>query len=137
MTTPVEPVTALNITDVISGPIPPRIVNASWPKMLHTRVRDVVATMGPPPWSVRLIQDERNLVTLIATPPGSGNRPHWHKDFDEWWVIMAGRLQWELTGGTLIEANKDCRGVDQVSRVLSAKTSSRRSRRLVTPCSWQ
>jgi hypothetical protein len=40
MTTPVEPVTALNITDVISGPIPPRIVNASWPNMLHTRVRD-------------------------------------------------------------------------------------------------
>ena len=42
-----------------------------------------------------------------ARAPGSGNRPHWHKDFDEWWVIMAGRIQWELTGGTKIEAGKD------------------------------
>ena len=75
--------------------------------MLHTRIGDVVEKMGPPPWSVRLLQDERNLVTLIANGPGSGNRPHWHKDFDEWWVILAGRLQWELTGGTVIEATRD------------------------------
>jgi len=104
MTTPVEPPTLLNIADIVSGPIPPRVVNAVSPNMLHTRVADVVARMGPPPWSVRLIQDERNLVTLIANGPGTGNRPHWHKDFDEWWVIMAGRLRWELTGGTAFEA---------------------------------
>src|SRR5437899_959180 len=91
MSTPAEPATALNITDVVSGPIPPRVTNAAWPNMLHTRIRDVVEKMGPPPWSVRLIQDERNLVTLIANPPGSGNRPHWHKDFDERWGILAGR----------------------------------------------
>ena len=105
MTTPVEPPTLLNIADIVSGPIPPRVVNAASPNMLHTRVADVVARMGPPPWSVRLIQDERNLVTLIANGPGTGNRPHWHKDFDEWWVIMAGRLRWELTGGTTFEAS--------------------------------
>src|SRR5205807_1311958 len=74
MTSPVEPATQLNITDVVSGPIPPRVVNASWPNMLHTRIGDVVEKMGPPPWSVRLLQDERNLVTLIANAPGSGNR---------------------------------------------------------------
>ncbi len=102
-----EPATHLNITDVVSGPIPPRVMNASWPNVLHTRIADVVAQKGPPPWSVRLIQDERNLVTLIANGPGSGNRPHWHKDFDEWWMILAGHLQWELTGGTVIEAMKD------------------------------
>jgi len=67
----------------------------------------VVAEKGPPPWSVRLIADERNLVTLIANPPGTGNRPHWHKDFDEWWFVLSGRLQWELTGGTRFEASKD------------------------------
>jgi mannose-6-phosphate isomerase-like protein (cupin superfamily) len=107
MTTPAEPATLLNISDIVSGPIAPRVVNAVSPNMLHTRIADVVARMGPPPWSVRLLQDERNLVTLIANPPGTGNRPHWHKDFDEWWVIMAGRLQWELTGGTVIQAAKD------------------------------
>jgi mannose-6-phosphate isomerase-like protein (cupin superfamily) len=107
MTTPAEPPTKLNITDIVSGPIAPRAINPSWPNALHMRISDVVAQKGPPPWSVRLIQDERNLVTLIANPPGSGNRPHWHKDFDEWWVIMAGHIRWELTGGTLIEAHKD------------------------------
>jgi mannose-6-phosphate isomerase-like protein (cupin superfamily) len=107
MTSPAEPATKLNITDVVTGPIPPRVVNTASPNLLHTRISDVVARMGPPPWSVRLLQDERNLVTLIANGPGSGNRPHWHKDFDEWWVIMAGRLQWELTGGVVIEAAKD------------------------------
>ena len=102
-----EPRTELNITDVVSGPIPPRVMNLTWPNKLHTRIADVVAQKGPPPWSVRLIADERNLVTLIANPPGTGNRPHWHKDFDEWWFILAGQLQWELTGGTVIEAGKD------------------------------
>src|SRR5207245_8161087 len=26
---------------------------------------------------------------------------------DEWWVVMAGELTWELTGGILVEARKD------------------------------
>jgi mannose-6-phosphate isomerase-like protein (cupin superfamily) len=59
------------------------------------------------PWSKRLIADERQLVTLIASPPGGGNRPHWHRDFDEWWVVLGGVLEWELTGGTVFRANKD------------------------------
>jgi mannose-6-phosphate isomerase-like protein (cupin superfamily) len=57
---------------------------------LRTRVAEVVAQMGPAPWSRRIIADERNLVTLIASPPGGGNRPHWHREFDEWWVVLGG-----------------------------------------------
>ena len=74
---------------------------------LLTRVGEVVARMGPAPWSKRIIADERNLVTLIASPPGGGNRPHWHREFDEWWVVLGGRLQWELTGGVVVNAAKD------------------------------
>src|SRR3989442_1658971 len=91
----------------VQGPIPPTAANATWPNVLHTRVADVIAQMKPPPWSRRIIADERQLVTLIASPPGGGNRPHWHSDFDEWWVVLAGTLQWELTGGTTVRANKD------------------------------
>src|SRR6185295_11012668 len=99
---------ALNITDVVTdGPIAPRVLNATWPNVLHTKIADLVKERGPAPWSARVIQDERNLVTLIATAPGGGNRPHWHRDFDEWWVVLAGRLQWELTGGTVVQAAKD------------------------------
>jgi len=87
------------------GPRPPGAAGATWPNVLHTRVADVVREMGPPPWARRLIADERQLVTLIASPPGAGNRPHWHRDFDEWWVVLAGLLEWELTGGTVLRAS--------------------------------
>ena len=100
-----DPVT-ITITDLVKGPIAPR-ANETGPNTLHTRVADVVAKMGAAPWSRRIIADERNLVTLIATPPGGGNRPHWHKEFDEWWVVLGGKLQWELTGGVIVNAAKD------------------------------
>lgn len=97
------PVTIV-IDRLAAGPTPPDAARATWPNVLHTRIADVVAAMGPPPWSRRLIADERNLVTLIASPPGGGNRPHWHREFDEWWVVLAGELQWELTGGAVVRA---------------------------------
>ena len=97
----------LEIDDKVEGPIPPRVLVATSPNMLHTRVSEIVKEMGEPPWSKRIIKDERNLVTLIANNPGTGNRPHWHRDFDEYWVILEGELQWELTGGAVIRAKKD------------------------------
>jgi mannose-6-phosphate isomerase-like protein (cupin superfamily) len=103
-----EPVArgAIAITHLADGPTPPR-ASATWPNVLHTRLDDVLAAMGPPPWARRIIADERQLVTLIATPAGGGNRPHWHRDFDEWWVVLAGDLEWELTGGTIVRAARD------------------------------
>jgi mannose-6-phosphate isomerase-like protein (cupin superfamily) len=95
------------ITRLAAGATPPTTANPTWPNVLHTRVADVVASMGPAPWAKRLIADERQLVTLIAAPPGGGNRPHWHAEFDEWWVVFAGTLEWELTGGVVVEARKD------------------------------
>src|SRR6266478_5353943 len=100
------PVTIV-IGRLADGPCPPATAGAAWPNVLHTRVADLVATMGPAPWAKRIIGDERQLVTLIASAPGGGNRPHWHREFDEWWVVLAGRLEWELTGGTVIQAAKD------------------------------
>jgi mannose-6-phosphate isomerase-like protein (cupin superfamily) len=95
------------ISRLADGPAPPTAASAVWPNVLHTRVADLAKGMGPGAWARRLIADERQLVTLISSPAGSGNRPHWHRDFDEWWVVMAGRLQWELTGGILVQAEKD------------------------------
>ncbi len=89
------------------APSPPDGVSATGLNILHTRVADVVERMGPAPWSTRIIADERQLVTLIASPPGGGNRPHWHREFDEWWVVLAGRLEWELTGGPVVRAAAD------------------------------
>jgi mannose-6-phosphate isomerase-like protein (cupin superfamily) len=95
------------IDKLADGPRPPAAAGGAWPNVLHTRVAKLVATMGPAPWSKRIIADERQLVTLIASAPGGGNRPHWHREFDEWWVVLEGRLEWELTGGTVFQAIKD------------------------------
>ncbi len=92
------------ISHLAAHPAPPLAANLTWPNVLHTRVADVLEQMGPPPWARRIIADERQLVTLIASPPGGGNRPHWHRDFDEWWVVLAGLLEWELTGGIVVRA---------------------------------
>ena len=99
--------TTIVISHLATGPTAPVVSSATGPNSLHTRVADVVATMGPPPWSKRIIADERQLVTLIASPPGGGNRPHWHRDFDEWWMVLGGTLEWELTGGIVFRATKD------------------------------
>ena len=94
------------ITDVVQGPIPPRVDNSEGVGTLHIKIQEVVDRMGEPPWAEKLIEDERNVGTLIASAPGQGNRAHWHSNFDEWWVVMAGKLRWELTGGKIIHAQK-------------------------------
>ena len=40
------------INRLADGPTPPE-ASATWPNVLHTRVADVVATMGPAPWAKR------------------------------------------------------------------------------------
>lgn len=100
-------VPSITISHVAEGPCPPTTANAIWPNVLHTRLDELVAELGPGAWAKRIIADERQLVTLISSPAGTGNRPHWHRDFDEWWVVLGGRLQWELTGGVVVDAAKD------------------------------
>src|SRR5215472_15895002 len=104
---PGDAAVSIVIGSLADGPRPPSAAGSTWPNVLHTRVAEVVAKMGPPPWSRRIIADERNLVTLIASPPGGGNRPHWHREFDEWWVVLAGILTWELTADVMVHAAKD------------------------------
>lgn len=94
------------IADTVEGPIPPRVDKPIGPGRLHIKVDEIVARRGPAPWIELCIEDERNLGTLIASAPGQGNRAHWHSNFDEWWVVMGGKLRWELTGGEIIQAVK-------------------------------
>jgi mannose-6-phosphate isomerase-like protein (cupin superfamily) len=120
----------ITITRLATGPTPPKAASGDGPNALRTRVAELVARLGPPPWSRRVIQDERQLVTLIANVPGGGNRPHWHAEFDEWWVVMAGELEWELTGGVVVSARKDDiiwvpRGTVHHIRTVGTETSLR------------
>ena len=61
------------ITDVVKGPIPPRVDNSIGTGNLHIKVKEIVGRKGPAPWIEVLIEDERNIGTLIASAPDQGN----------------------------------------------------------------
>jgi quercetin dioxygenase-like cupin family protein len=47
-------------------------------------------------WSHRLINTESNSATLICQQPGRGNRKHYHSNWNEWWLIIDGKWEFEL-----------------------------------------
>ena len=69
------------------------------PNLVHSRLDQLMAHFGEPPWSTTLLDDDRNKANLICHGPGMSNNAHWHPDFDEWWTILAGELTWEVGEG--------------------------------------
>jgi len=49
------------------------------------------------PYEETLLVGDRDRLTLIFNSPGESTDPHWHLEFDEWWIVMAGTLQWTTT----------------------------------------
>jgi mannose-6-phosphate isomerase-like protein (cupin superfamily) len=98
---------SVEITDLVRWPIPPRKDDKVYPGVLHTRPSDLLKQRSGPPWVVTLISDERNEANLIADRPGGSNRPHWHNNYDEWWYVAQGTLEWHLTGGKVVTAPKN------------------------------
>ena len=47
-------------------------------------------------WAERLIEDGRNRAVWISGPPGTPPDPHIHPDFNEWWIALDGRTQWQI-----------------------------------------
>lgn len=47
-------------------------------------------------WSEVLIEDGRNRAVWISGPPGTPPDPHIHPDFNEFWVALDGRTQWQI-----------------------------------------
>lgn len=70
----------------------------------HTRIADVVAARGSPPWIERLVQSAEVVATLICTPTGHSSRRHFHPDNDEFWIVLGGELRWEIDGQPSIVA---------------------------------
>jgi quercetin dioxygenase-like cupin family protein len=75
------------------------------PNLLLNSRAAMLERSGEPPWSTKLLHDDRNIATLIANSPGMSNNAHWHPGFSEWWVILKGELTWEVgENRPLIEA---------------------------------
>jgi quercetin dioxygenase-like cupin family protein len=66
------------------------------PNLLLSSREALLERSGEPPWSTRLLDDDRNIATLIAHGPGMSNNAHWHPDFNEWWTILKGELTWKV-----------------------------------------
>ncbi len=47
-------------------------------------------------WSHRLVNTESNSATLICQMPGEGNRRHYHSNWNEWWLILDGKWEFEI-----------------------------------------
>ena len=73
---------------------------------LHIRASDVAARHGEPPWAERLLADGRNHGVLICDKPGGSNDAHVHPDFNEWWIVLQGELEWEIGDYPTVHARK-------------------------------
>lgn len=46
------------------------------------------------PYEETILVGDRDRITLIFNSPGEATDPHWHLDFDEWWIVVTGLLEW-------------------------------------------
>ncbi len=69
------------------------------PNRIHTPMDYMLERHGTESsWSEEVLLDQRNRVNMIHQMPGEGNRPHWHPDMDEWWVVLKGEIEWRVGG---------------------------------------
>jgi quercetin dioxygenase-like cupin family protein len=67
------------------------------PNRIHTSLEYMIERHGlDKPWAEQVLLDQRNRANMIHQLPGQGNRPHWHPNMDEWWVVLNGELEWRV-----------------------------------------
>ena len=67
------------------------------PNLIHTKVDELVARKGEPPWSEVVVNNEHVKGTLICHGPGMANKPHWHDDLNEWWLLLKGEVSYHYS----------------------------------------
>ena len=71
----------------------------SSPNLIHTKLQDVVARIGDNSnWVELIVSDERNYSTYIHELPGTFNQPDVHADENRWWVVVQGKVEWDIAG---------------------------------------
>ena len=67
------------------------------PNLIHTKVDEMMARMGEPPWSQVVVGNEHVNGTLICHGPGMANNPHWHEGINEWWLLLKGEVSYHYS----------------------------------------
>ena len=73
---------------------------------LHIKTSEIIAEKGEGPWYEPLFSDGRNNTGLICDLPGTASDHHWHPDFDEFWVVMRGTIDFDIGDYPTIHASK-------------------------------
>ena len=62
---------------------------------LQSRLPELIAKKGEPPWSEALVLTDDIQAFIICHPPGQPNDTHYHLH-DEWWVVLQGEIDWYI-----------------------------------------
>ena len=73
---------------------------------VHVKTSEIIAGKGNGPWYEQVLNDGRNVAGLICDPPGGSNDDHFHPDFNEWWVVLKGELEFEIGDYPVVRAAK-------------------------------
>ena len=70
-------------------------------------LEDVKSRHGEPPWNELVVSTDEMRGMLICQSPGHPNDKHYH-NHDEWWLVMEGKIHWEIEGQSEpVKAKKD------------------------------
>ena len=73
---------------------------------LHTKFSEFQELSNKNSWAKRIVYNNIFAAHLICQKPGETNRTHFHKNDDEWWVVLDGRIKWWIEGEEIIYAEK-------------------------------
>jgi len=94
----------LHPQDEIQGARQPLVQVSTEP--LHIKTGEIIAQKGDGPWYEPLFSDGRNSTGLICDVPGAVNDHHYHPDFNEFWVILKGELEFEIGDYPVLHAGE-------------------------------
>ena len=59
---------------------------------------DIKKEFGDPPWSRRVVLTE-HIAGNVICQPGGFDKNDWHcHNYDEWWVVLEGEIDWIIEG---------------------------------------
>jgi len=73
---------------------------------LHTKFSEFQELSNEHSWARRVVYNKIFAAHLICQKPDETNRTHFHKNDDEWWVVLDGRIKWWIEGEEIIYAEK-------------------------------
>src|SRR5437868_698426 len=77
------------------------------PNKPHTKLSDIQAIhKGQLNWNEPIVRDDLLRADYIYSAPGSKVSKRFHSDTREWWVVMAGKIRFEIEGQDSFVASK-------------------------------